>query len=402
MKIKEPHGFIYITTNINNGKRYIGQRIFSNGWKTYLGSGVMLKNAIKKYGRESFIRDIVAVAYSEDELNELEIEWINNYNAVESDDFYNIASGGKSGNAFAGKSEKEMNVIKDKLSKARKGENNYNYGNTLSQEHKDKISKSMKGENNYGSIKVICLNTMKIFDTLKDGAQYYTNKNRAGLSLHLQGKQKHFGELKDGTPLVWEYYNIFLKMSKKEIENKINCAKIIDTLLNKKKIICITTRIIFESISDGAKLYNVDVSGISKNCKNLSSHCGKLEDGTKLVWVYHEEYLNLSKEEIDKKVDKLNCINKNKHSKSIICTTTENIFKNQKEAGKFYNIKSYKRIFNCCNDKSTYCGRLKDGTKLIWKYISDLTSEEYIKYDIENKLKEMELSNEDSPLLCKK
>ena len=28
--IEEPYGFIYITTNIINGKRYVGQRIFKN------------------------------------------------------------------------------------------------------------------------------------------------------------------------------------------------------------------------------------------------------------------------------------------------------------------------------------------------------------------------------------
>lgn len=31
MMIKEPYGFIYITVNMINGKRYIGQRKFSKG-----------------------------------------------------------------------------------------------------------------------------------------------------------------------------------------------------------------------------------------------------------------------------------------------------------------------------------------------------------------------------------
>lgn len=43
------YGFIYITTNLINGKKYIGQKKGYND--TYLGSGKILKLAIKKYGR---------------------------------------------------------------------------------------------------------------------------------------------------------------------------------------------------------------------------------------------------------------------------------------------------------------------------------------------------------------
>ena len=54
MEIENPYGFIYITTNMVNGKRYIGQKKFCDGWKTYLGSGKLLKKAIKKYCKENF------------------------------------------------------------------------------------------------------------------------------------------------------------------------------------------------------------------------------------------------------------------------------------------------------------------------------------------------------------
>lgn len=97
MNLVNPYGFIYITTNLINGKRYIGKKVFDGAsrWKSYLGSGTYLTKAIKKYGRENFIRDIVDIAYSEEELNEKEKMWIENYNAVESDDFYNQIEGGE-------------------------------------------------------------------------------------------------------------------------------------------------------------------------------------------------------------------------------------------------------------------------------------------------------------------
>jgi hypothetical protein len=47
--------YIYKTTNLINGKIYIGKRSHENPEKDrYLGSGRVLIQAIKKYGRENF------------------------------------------------------------------------------------------------------------------------------------------------------------------------------------------------------------------------------------------------------------------------------------------------------------------------------------------------------------
>lgn len=61
MDDKKYCGFIYMTTNMINGKKYIGKRLYDKRgiWKEYLGSGVLLKRAIRKYGRQSFKRDII-------------------------------------------------------------------------------------------------------------------------------------------------------------------------------------------------------------------------------------------------------------------------------------------------------------------------------------------------------
>lgn len=55
------YGFIYITTNHINGKKYIGQKNYDkNGrWKEYLGSGIILKQAIQKYGVDNFSKEII-------------------------------------------------------------------------------------------------------------------------------------------------------------------------------------------------------------------------------------------------------------------------------------------------------------------------------------------------------
>ena len=113
VEIKNPFGFIYITTNLINGKRYVGQRKFSDGWTTYLGSGKRLKQAIKKYGRKNFVRAIVDIGYSREELNAKEISIIKFLNAVDSRDFYNISEGGE----IKGKSGKDAYWYNKKITK---------------------------------------------------------------------------------------------------------------------------------------------------------------------------------------------------------------------------------------------------------------------------------------------
>jgi hypothetical protein len=78
------YGFIYITENLLNGKKYIGQRAYTKGWQGYLGSGRALKRAIKKYGRMNFSRKIIS-------------EWetfILENDAVKNPQFYNLIEGG--------------------------------------------------------------------------------------------------------------------------------------------------------------------------------------------------------------------------------------------------------------------------------------------------------------------
>lgn len=97
------YGFIYITTNDINGKKYIGQKKIDNKsrWKSYLGSGVDLQKDIKKYGKENFTREIIDYADDLKELDMLEIHYIEKYKAVESEEFYNKLNGGFSAHRLA-------------------------------------------------------------------------------------------------------------------------------------------------------------------------------------------------------------------------------------------------------------------------------------------------------------
>ena len=61
-----------------------------------------------------------------------------------------------------------------------------------------------------------------------------------------------------------------------------------------KKIICITTGLVFNSLTIGAKFYNINKGNLSLCCQGIRKYCGKLSDGTKLQWMYLEDYEQLN------------------------------------------------------------------------------------------------------------
>lgn len=100
-------GFIYVTINEVNSKKYVGQHTKFN--KNYLGSGTSLTKAIEKYGRENFKRYIIDISRTQSELNDLETEYINNiFNAVKDKNWYNIKDGSQTGgSSIAGFTEEQ-------------------------------------------------------------------------------------------------------------------------------------------------------------------------------------------------------------------------------------------------------------------------------------------------------
>ena len=91
---------IYKTTNTINGKIYIGQD--KNNNSSYYGSGKILQKAIKKYGKEKFVKEILEHCTDESHMNEREIYWIEYYNSRDGIIGYNISEGGKEGDRKIG------------------------------------------------------------------------------------------------------------------------------------------------------------------------------------------------------------------------------------------------------------------------------------------------------------
>lgn len=134
---------IYKTTNLINNKIYIGSHRTGNIEDNYLGSGTLLKQAIKKYGKENFIKEILYIFDNADEMVQMERDLVNE-EFVNQRNTYNMEIGGSGGKIWT----KEL---RDKMSESKKDSIPWNKGKktgSLSEQHKQKMSDSLSGKNN--------------------------------------------------------------------------------------------------------------------------------------------------------------------------------------------------------------------------------------------------------------
>jgi hypothetical protein len=84
---------VYRTTNTVTGRFYIGVHKTNNPLDDYLGSGLALKEAIKKYGRKTFTKEVLFSFEHRDDAYAKEKELVTKV-LIESGQVYNIATGG--------------------------------------------------------------------------------------------------------------------------------------------------------------------------------------------------------------------------------------------------------------------------------------------------------------------
>lgn len=205
---------IYKTTCLVNGKVYIGQTMASGSrFKKYLGGGTMLNSAIKKYGRHSFVREILIYCNTQDEADDYEELYIEIYSATIHSIGYNILPGAikfKNGcspmrmpSVAKRSASNRVGLIKsketkEKIAASKRGiprsdeckrklsEKNRLYKHT--QEAKDKISKTHKG------IKKLTLDQINALQAAKK-AKGVTLEMRKNMSEAQRGIKNHnFGK----------------------------------------------------------------------------------------------------------------------------------------------------------------------------------------------------------------
>lgn len=273
----EKLGTIYKIENLVNGKVYIGQtkRMFKQRKDQHLyelRNGIKrnkkLQSAWNKYGEVNF-KFVIIGRYPISELDEKEIYFIEKYDSFRNG--YNMTTGGNQ----VMHNQKHTKEARKKMSyKVRKAWDNPSFRNKMSNRP------VYYGEKSPRAKKVICINDGKVFGTLKKAGEYY------GISLNrvsevCLGKTEYTGLEETGKKLQFAFYEDGKQYQLKNI-NHVN---------EKKKVICITTGEVFDSISEAGEKTGAPKASISHVCKGHRKHAGKLPDGTKLKWAYYEDYL---------------------------------------------------------------------------------------------------------------
>lgn len=199
------YGYIYKTTCLVTNKIYIGQHKAPTFEPWYLGSGMLIRQAIIKYGRDKFRVELICSCSTLNELNEKEIYYIQHYNATDHTIGYNIEPGGK-GCLMTESTKEKLRLAhlgktatietKQKMSESRRGKNNSFYGKCHTVETKQKIGAKSIGRHTFlgkkhtsaakekmrlaklgnvptNSLKVLCLNNNTQYESINRAAEFF-------------------------------------------------------------------------------------------------------------------------------------------------------------------------------------------------------------------------------------
>lgn len=186
--------WIYKITNIQNNKVYIGQTIrpvqerinrhFNDALNNIIDTH--LARAIRKWGKDNFIYEIIDTAETQEELNIKEQKYIRLFQATNDKYGYNEtdAINKCGGNTYQSKTPEEMEIIKEKIRQTKMG-------------NKNPMARKIKKIN-------IITGEEEIYDTIISCAKSCgINGGKTSISNRLNGKIK--------TPYkntwIFEYYN---------------------------------------------------------------------------------------------------------------------------------------------------------------------------------------------------
>ena len=244
--------YIYLTTNIINNKKYIGQHKGEIDDK-YLGSGILLVKAIEKYGKENFTKEILEVCHSQEELDEKEKYYIKKYGAVNREDFYNLSEGGQKGDGWqALKRWKQRNPEKAKELNKKAAANLRKW----EKEHPEERNK----------------NTQRMLDAAHHWAKNNPDKVTEQMKKVNAAKQK------------WQ------KEHPEEHQKQVNAWRKSGSDANSQKVLCVTTGVIYPSQSEAERQTGVPQANISKCLRGERKSAGKHpQTKEKLIWKRYEE-----------------------------------------------------------------------------------------------------------------
>lgn len=242
--------YIYITTNKINGKKYIGQHK-GKPEDGYLGSGTNIIKAINKYGKENFSKKILCFCETREEADAKEKYYIEYYNAVDDNNFYNLSEGGTGGDGWRA-CRRWMEEHPEKAQK-------------IYQESYNRLLQWK--ENNPELYKEKVIGTL-----VKSSKQYWDS--------HPKEKQERKERLQEGRKKFWEE-------NPEWHQEQVDKWRQAGSIKNSKPVKCITTGEIFPSQCEASRYYNIPQPNISKCLRGERKSAGKHPiTGEKMSWKF--------------------------------------------------------------------------------------------------------------------
>lgn len=296
---------------IKECKKYFG--ITCQGYKKRWGKGginykgQLVYNAIEQYGWCNIKHYILFKDLTREEAEQKEIELIARYNTTDRRYGYNVSAGGD--------------------------------------------TPLLIGANNPNSIKIVCINTGEVFETINEAADKY-NICRKCISDCCKDKQSIAGNHPDtGERMIWQYYDEWLIAPKEHIIDYTKAE-------SEKRVVCIETGIIYNNMVEAAKSIKVKRSCISSVCR------GKQHTSGGYHWAYYDEYIKDPDKYNKLKYNNCNKLNNNSNNKSkrVLCVETNVIYNNLTDAANSVGL-SNDAVGKVCR------GKRKTAGKLHWKYV---------------------------------
>ena len=270
--------YVYIYWRLDTNEPFYGGKGKAYRWCQLCNRGKHFKNIENKY---QIVCEIVMNNLTEEQahgiecwiINELVFEYgysidiSNNRSSEKGMHLVNCTWGGEGVSGWKANQEQ-----KNKISKSKKGENNYfygkygkdnpNYGRHHTEEAKKKMSESHKnyrGENHPMYGKHHSEETKKKMSDIRKGENHtFYGIKRPEHSEKMSGKNNP----------------MYGKQRTKDVKRKIG-----------KSVICLTTKRIFFTSKEGGEYYNIKTyKSIGQCCRGKLKSCGKLFDGTPLKW----------------------------------------------------------------------------------------------------------------------